>query len=122
MKRKLVFNIHPLKPRRQLLREKSTQGEKILWERLRKEKLGFKFFRQYSVEGYVVDFYCPTKRLAIEIEGSVHNLPEVHKYDEYRYRYIKAYNIKILKFTNQELFLHIGHVLEAIKTELHTPS
>ena len=104
------------------MRQKSTQAEKMLWERLRRGNLGLKFFRQYSVEGYVMDFYCPIKRIAIEIEGSIHHLPNIHKYDEYRFRYIKAYNIKIIKFTNQEIFSHIGNVVNAIKSELSTPS
>lgn len=119
MKRKLVFNIHPLKLRRQSLRQKSTQAEKMLWERLRKENLGFKFFRQYSVEGYVVDFYCPDKRLAIEIEGSIHNLPDIRKYDDYRFKYLTAYNIKIVRFSNQEIYTRISYVITTIEAILH---
>ena len=122
MMRKLVFNIKPLKPRRQSLRSKSTPAEKILWERLRRNSLGFKFFRQYSIEGYVTDFYCPDKHLAIEVEGSIHNLPSSKKYDRYRERYLQAFNIKILKFTNTEIFTHIRDVIKEVKSTLHTPS
>lgn len=122
MWRKFIFNINPLKPRRQSLREKSTQAEKILWERLRRNNLGFKFFRQYSVEGYVMDFYCPDKRLAVEIEGSIHYLPSTQKYDKYREKYLQAFGIKFLKFTNQEIFIEIGSVISEIKSALHTPS
>lgn len=104
------------------MRQKSTQAEKMLWERLRRNNLGLKFFRQYSVEGYVTDFYCPAKRIAIEIEGGIHRLPDIRKYDEYRYKYIEAYNIKIIKFTNQEIFTHIGNVISVIESELRTPS
>jgi len=59
--------------RRRKLRGDSTESENILWSALRNNKLGVKFRRQYSVEGYVVDFYGPEKRLAIEIEGSIHD-------------------------------------------------
>ena len=104
------------------MRQKSTQAEKILWERLRRNNLGFKLLRQYSVEGYVMDFYCPDKRLAIEIEGSIHNLPSSQKYDKYRERYLQAYSIKILKFSNTEVFTHIGNVISTIITGLSSPS
>jgi len=110
VKRKLVFNIQPLKLRRKSLRETSTQAEKMLWERLN------------SVEGYVVDFYCPVKRLAIEIEGSIHNLPNSRKYDAYRRRYLEAYGIHLLRFTNQEIFSEIQRVVNSIKSKLCTPS
>jgi len=122
VKRKFTFNINPLKPRRQSLREKSTLAEKILWERLRRNNLGVKFFRQYSVEGYVMDFYCPEKRLSVEIEGSIHNLSSTQKYDKYREKYLQAFGIKILKFSNTEVFTKVGNVTSEIKSALHTPS
>jgi len=121
-KRKFIFNISALKPRRQDLRHKSTQSEKILWQRIRNNLLGPKFFRQYSVEGYVLDFYCPEKRLAIEIEGSIHGLKESKIYDSYRYKYLEAFNIKFLKFKNQDIFLRIGSVIDEIKSALSSPS
>lgn len=104
------------------MRAKSTQAEKILWERLRNSKLGFKFFRQYSVTGYVIDFYCPEKHLAIEIEGLIHNKPENKKYDNYRYRYLEAFSIKFLKFSNEKIYKEIGSVVEIIKSNLRSPS
>lgn len=118
----MVFNAHTLKPRRQLLRVESTQAEKMLWERLRKNNLGCKFLRQYSIEGYVVDFYCPQKRLCIEVEGGIHKLTSSQMYDKYRFRFIEGYNIKIIKFTNREIFLNIRNVVENIKSSLNTPS
>jgi very-short-patch-repair endonuclease len=46
------------------------QSEKLLWEKLRRRQvLGFRFRRQYSVGGYIIDFYCPELRLAIEVDG-----------------------------------------------------
>ena len=122
MPRSFLFNVTNLKPRRQSLRGKSTQAEKILWERLRKENLGYKFFRQSSLEGYVMDFYCPVKRLAIEIEGSIHHRSDVNRYDTYRFRYLQAFNIKILKFSNQDIYTQIGKVLKTIRLNLRSPS
>jgi very-short-patch-repair endonuclease len=119
---KFIFNIEPLKPRRKSLRTKSTQAEKILWERLRDSKLGYKFFRQYSVEGYVTDFYCPKIRLAVELEGKIHTKADQKLYDKNRFRYLEAFDIKIIRFQNEEIYLHIGDVIENILATLRPPS
>ena len=77
--KKRVYHLTELKDRRRDLRKKSTEAEKLLWGRLRNSKLGVKFRRQFSVMGYVVDFYCPQHRLAIELLGSVHNTTAVKR-------------------------------------------
>ena len=86
-----------------------------MWEKLRNNKLGMKFRRQYSVRGYVVDFYCPKKRLMIEILGSVHKNAAVKKYDDYRREYLKAFWVTILEFWNGEVERDIEGVIEKIK-------
>lgn len=103
------------------MRRKSTQAEKMLWERLRSNTLGVRFFRQYSIEGYVVDFYCPEKRLAIEIEGSIHTFAQQKNYDTYRKRLIEAYNIKFLMFTNLEIYTKSEDVMRRIKEVVNPP-
>ncbi len=122
MKYKIVFNHPNLKPRRQKLRLDSTYFEKTLWQKIRNSKLGRKFFRQYSIEGYVVDFYCPEKRLAIEIDGGYHQKPDTKKYDSYRTRYLEAYNVKIVRFWNSDIKDNIKEVLADIKVLLTSPS
>ena len=122
MKRKLVFNIYPLKARRQDLRSKATQAEKILWERIRNNKLGHKFFRQYSIEGYVIDFYCPEKRLGIEVEGLIHVRSENKIYDKYRLGYLEAYNIRFMRIANEKIYREISNVVKGIKEVLSSPS
>jgi very-short-patch-repair endonuclease len=67
-----VYNILKLKDRRSDLRTNQTPQEVLLWSRIRREQLNFKFRRQHSIGGYIVDFYCPMKRLVIEIDGSHH--------------------------------------------------
>lgn len=120
--RQFHFNHPVLKNRRQDLRLKSTLAENILWERLRRSNTGYKFFRQYSVDGYVMDFYCPKRKLAIEIEGSIHKEIKVINYDRFRYRYLEGFGIKFLKFSNQEIYEKIGEVIKNIKCNLSTPS
>jgi very-short-patch-repair endonuclease len=120
--RQFHFNHPKLKNRRQDLRLKSTLAEKILWERLRRSKTGYKFFRQYSIDAFVMDFYCPLQKLAIEIEGSIHKETKVLDYDKFRYRYLEAFGIRFLKFSNQQIYEKIGDVIESIKNNLRTPS
>lgn len=98
------------------MRNRATEEEKILWSCLKGGKLGHKFIRQYSIEGYVVDFYCPEKRLAIELDGEQHaqNL----EYDNYRTKYLKAFNIKVIRFWNCEIKSNLTSVLRKIKLAL----
>lgn len=116
--RKRVYHLTELKPRRRDLRQKSTESEKLLWEKLRNNNLGAKFRRQYSVMGYVVDFYCPKERLAIELLGGVHKSVSAKKYDDYRREHLKAFAITILEFWNSEVENNIEGVLELIKSKL----
>jgi very-short-patch-repair endonuclease len=120
MRRKLVFNITPLKLRRKQLRNRATEAEKILWSCLKNNKQGYKFIRQYSVEGYVVDFYCPDYRLAIEIDGEIHLSSK--EYDDYRTKLLNAYCIKVMRFWNWEIKDNLSDVLRKIKLFLVLPS
>ena len=66
-------NFKYLRYHRKRLRNESTQAEKILWAYLAKSKLGnLKFRRQHSFYNYILDFYCPEARLAIELDGQIH--------------------------------------------------
>ena len=76
-----TYNDPKLKSRRKELRRNETKEEKLLWENLRRKKLGVKFNRQYSVGPYVLDFYCVEKRLGLELDGA-HHLKD-KDYDKY---------------------------------------
>jgi very-short-patch-repair endonuclease len=65
--------------------------------------LGYKFRRQYSVDKYVVDFYSPKLKLAIEIDGDVHDLPEQKEYDAERQEDIEKFGITFVRITNEKL-------------------
>ena len=81
---------------------------------------GFKFRRQFSVERYIVDFYCPKARLAIEVDGASHESPGAMAYDQMRQAEIEAHGIRFLRFTDDEVFGGAEDVLrriaEAIKS------
>lgn len=110
----LVYNKVALKDRRRELRQNSTPAETKLWEILRDGKLGAKFRRQYSVNRYVIDFYCPKLKLGIELLGSVHKSVTAKMYDDYRYKYLIAGGIKLIKFWNSQIMNNIDFVINTI--------
>lgn len=111
-----LYNDPKFKDRRSTLRRSQTPEEKILWEKLRNKGLGVKFFRQYSVGPYILDFYCPVKRLALELDGEHHNQDK--EYDRQRDDYLKLNDIKVFRFWNTEVNGNIEGLIEKIKEEL----
>ncbi|MBT3412601.1 MAG: endonuclease domain-containing protein [Candidatus Jacksonbacteria bacterium] len=107
-----MFNDRNKKRLRQILRKEMPKGEQILWQRLRKKQLGHKFFRQYSIGKYVVDFYCPKLKLVIEIDGITHEQKSVG--DKYRQKYLENIGSCVERFNSKELFDDIDSVLESI--------
>jgi very-short-patch-repair endonuclease len=69
-----------------------------------------KFFRQYSFGPYILDFYCPQKKLAVELDGGQHNQPEIIEYDKVRSEYLKAHGIETLRFWNNDVLMNIEGV------------
>jgi very-short-patch-repair endonuclease len=100
---------------RKKLRNNSTEAERKLWQALRKNQiLGYKFTRQYGVEKYIVDFYCPILRLAVELDGSQHMEPENKIYDENRTKFLNSQKIKVIRFYDNEVFNNLPGVVEKI--------
>ena len=75
--------------------------------------------RQYSIEKFVVDFYCPEIKLAIEVDGVTHNSPEEIEYDTYRQVEIEKYKITFARFTNQQVYGSIKTVVDEIKARIN---
>jgi len=89
--------------------------EVLLWSKLKgKQMLGCKFKRQYGVGPYIVDFYCPELRLAIELDGDSHFLDGAEARDLVRQRFIESFDIKFLRFQNVEVTTNLEGVLETI--------
>jgi len=114
---KTVNNIKPLVGRRKELRNNSTPEEILLWLRLKNSQIGFKFRRQHSIGGYIVDFYCPAKRLVIEIDGPRHFKKENREYDKIRSEFFEGLDIRVLRFTNKEVATETEKVVRKIKDE-----
>ena len=108
-------NLNILKPIRKELRNDATEAERILWQYLKGSQLaGRKFRRQHSIGLFVLDFYCPSERLAIEVDGDVHNSIDTKIYDEDRQKAIETLNIKVLRFQNIDVLQNISQVLTTI--------
>ena len=99
------YNKQSEKQNRRLLRKNQTQAEELVWMYLRKRQMkNQKFRRQYSIDKYVIDFYCPQLKLAVEIDGDVHDIPEQKEHDIDRQNYLEKFGIKFLRIRNEELF------------------
>ena len=110
-----IFNRCSEKLKRQSLRNVMPQAEKLLWEKLRRRQvLGFRFRRQYSVEGYIIDFYCPELRLAIEVDGDSHFQKGSQEKDRRRQIQVEALGIHFFRVRNVEVFEHIDDILLAL--------
>jgi very-short-patch-repair endonuclease len=104
-----------LKNRRRELRRNQTDAEKAFWAQVRNRQFyGMRFFRQYSVGAYILDFYCPAIKLAVELDGGQHALDENREYDAARSEYLNVHGIEVVRFWNNEVLLDIESVLERL--------
>ncbi|MEW6374862.1 MAG: endonuclease domain-containing protein [Thermodesulfobacteriota bacterium] len=119
---KFLRNDPALKQRRRELRHNQTDAEKALWAQLRnKQFYGMKFFRQYSIGPYILDFYCPNMKLAVELDGGQHNQCESKAYDETRSEYLKAKGIEVMRFWDNEVLLDMESVLTELGRKVPPP-
>jgi len=95
------------------MRKNPTHAEKEMWFWLRARKFhGIKFRRQVPMLGFIVDFYCPARRLIIEIDGSSHDNKKI--YDMKRDKIFRDLGFIVIHFTNTEVFTSLSSVLEKI--------
>jgi len=97
------------------LRREETKTEKILWKALRNNNLGVKWRRQHPVDMFIIDFYAPKIKLAIELDGSIHKIKENKEYDEDRTFYLESKYIKVIRFWNSEVEKNLATVLDKIQ-------
>lgn len=117
---KAINNISKLFYRRKDLRNNATPQELLLWTKLKNSQTGFKFRRQHSIGGFIADFYCPSKKLIIEIDGSQHFTIESTDYDTKRSKFFEGLGIRVIRFDNGEINTNIDGVMLKIHTELIT--
>jgi very-short-patch-repair endonuclease len=85
------------------LRRNQTDAERILWPHLRSRRLGTRFRRQHPIGSFIIDFFAPQVRLAIEVDGTIHNQAEQHDYDQFRQDLIEQADVEFLRFRNEEI-------------------
>ena len=95
-------------------RQEMTPTEKIIWEKVRDNRLGAKFRRQQIIAGFIADFYCHSASLAIEIDGATHDAVA----DAERDAIFAGLGIQILRITNQEIYANLQKVEEKIQTTI----
>lgn len=111
------FNKISEREKRRQLRKNTNDAEKLVWMYLRhKQVCGERFLRQFSVDHFVLDFYCPKLKLAIEIDGESHfSDEETLKYDKDREEYIKNFGIEFLRFRNEQVYQNLDAVFSVIE-------
>ncbi len=98
------------------LRKRMTDSEKKIWELLRGKKvLGLKFRAQHPMYLFIADFYCHQLKLVIEIDGGIHKQPDQKEYDISREDELKRWDIKVVRFTNEEIEEDLHKVERQIK-------
>ena len=100
------------------LRNNVTPTEMILWGRLKEYFPDIKFGRQYPISFYIVDKYCHTKKLVIEIDGSIQDLQEMKIKDELRQKELEALGLKVIRLTTKEITNQLESVLQTIEKHL----
>jgi very-short-patch-repair endonuclease len=103
------------------LRKDATEAERTLWCYLRNHHLsGRKFRRQYPFHGFILDFYCAEAKIAIELDGQIHDRQK--DYDLARQRIIESHGIKVIRFMNEMIMNNINTVLDSIRKACIFPS
>jgi very-short-patch-repair endonuclease len=90
----------------------------MLWQKLKRDQLGFPCRRQTSIAKYVVDFVFPARRLIIELDGVQHE--EQQEYDNERDALLASLGYRVIRFQNHEVIQGIDKVLERISQELQS--
>jgi len=114
-----LFNIASHLQLRRGLRSNQTDSEAYLWSVLRDRRFrALKFRRQYGIGKFIVDFYCPSLRLAIEIDGRHHFQPPQRHYDIMRDAWLNAHGIRVMRFSNIDVTENRNEVLTYISRHL----
>ena len=114
-----IYNLPSKLTHRKELRNHPTKVEGVLWKSLKERKLaGKKFRRQFSVGPYIVDFFCPECRLAIELDGAAHFSIVGGERDARKLAYLESCGIRVLHFENKLIYTSLEWVLEVIKEAL----
>ena len=103
------------------LRKNMTECEQILWRHIRYQQIqGIQFYRQRVLGCYIVDFYAPSIRLVIEVDGVQHNEKEQQIQDQNRDNYLSSVNITVFRVSNFDIRKNLYQVLEVLKKSIES--
>ena len=112
-----INNLPHLKSLRKNLRNNLTSAEAKFWKVIQNNNFeGRKFRRQHSIGKYILDFYCPSEKLAIELDGEIHFNDAARDYDRERRLYLQNCGIRVLRFENKLVFQDLEWVLGVVKS------
>lgn len=101
------------------LRNRQTEAEIVLWERLRLNRLeGYRFKPQHPISNFIADFYCHKAKLVVEIDGDSHNSESQVTYDDNRTRVLGEFGLTVIRFKNEDVLQRLDFVVEEIKKNL----
>jgi|GEM_PF-5796 len=107
---------HKLQPIAHEMRREPTPAENHLWQAVRKHQTGYKFRRQHHIDRFIVDFYCATVDLIIEVDGEIHQY--TREEDAIRQEFLESLGLTVIRFTNYDVFHALDSVLARIKAVL----
>ena len=111
-----IHNLPELKTFRSELRTALTPAEAAFWNLVKGSRFeGRKFRRQHGVGHYILDFYCPAERLAVELDGAVHFSDAAREYDRERKLFLEHFRVLVLRFENRLVFQDPDWVLANIR-------
>jgi very-short-patch-repair endonuclease len=110
-----------LKPLARQMRYDPTPAENRLWHYLRNRQIaGVKFRRQHAIDRFIVDFICLEKRLVIEVDGATHRYTTEE--DGIRQEFLESMGLRVLRFSNSDVFRELDGVLEMIQEAVQDTS
>ena len=109
------YNKKKLREYRKSLRNNSTSAEAVLWRSIKNKQLEGRIFRrQFSVGNYILDFFCPSEKLCIELDGAQHFSEKGLLNDKKRDAFLNSLSIVVIRIENKHVFKFHEQVLEYI--------
>ena len=106
-----IFNRRSNADFRKVLKGQMTKSEAVLWRFIQRDALGYRFRRQYGIGNFIVDFYCPTLKLAIEVDGFTHAEEVVFEKDHRKDMFLNKLGIKVNRYSSEQVLKKLHDVL-----------
>ena len=108
-----------LRPFARDLRKNMTDAERLLWSKIQGKQLwGLQFYRQKTIDNFIVDFYCPRADLVIDVDGGQHYTEDGLEKDKSRDQYLNAIGLRVMRFNNLDVLKNIEGVISMLDVHL----